>query len=109
VNLRHLTVSCLSIGLLITVVGPSGLPSAEAYGQDQVCADKCRGGMEYCVKECLKPIKECAAKCEVDTKKQFEQMTKKDRDCLLACNTKTAPCRKGCDRQQHTCYGKCQQ
>ena len=47
--------------------------------------------------------------CDIDPKhKSPKQFTRKERECVKGCTTKTVPCSKGCDVQQHACFKKCQ-
>jgi len=105
--------SCVALASVVVVVaGPTaveGEAQAQVYGQDEVCAERCRGATLYCFNECQKPMKECSAKCKVDEKhKSPKQFSREEKACLLACNTKTIPCKKGCGVQQHKCFAKCQ-
>lgn len=98
-------------GVALGVFGPSAIaePEALAYGQDEVCADRCRAATQYCMNECQKPHKECFEKCKVDPEhKSPRQFSAKETACLKACNDKAVPCRNACGKSRGACFKKCQ-
>lgn len=106
---RNLVVSFAAITLLIIVAGPSGESQAQAYGQDEVCADRCRGGMTYCMGQCYKPLTECTTKCDIDPKHKSPKLfSDKENACVKSCQVKMRPCTDACGKQRSTCFSKCQ-